>query len=121
MPETAEERKHARARGRKLERTCAKAMRGVVVGRSKVVKVEDEYVHINVGAPPDVLAPGKFSFECKNKPLPKGVAAAINQSARNAPAGYSPYVWWYDRENGMVYIMTTKAVFLDMHGPGGEV
>lgn len=122
MPETEQERKQARWRGRKLERDCAKAMRGVVVGRSKAVRVGDDFVQVNPGAPPDVLAPGGFSFECKNRPLPKSVEAAINQAARNAPAGYSPYVWWYakrsDGQRGEVYIMTTRAVFLDMHGPG---
>jgi len=120
MPETARERVQARYRGHNLEASCAKAMRGVVVGRSKAVKVGAEYVSINLGAPPDVLAPGGFSFECKNKKLPKVVAEAINQAVRNAPEGYSPYVWWYDKKNGTTYVMTTKYVFLDNHGPGGE-
>jgi len=122
--ETPKERKNARQRGNNAERACAKAMSGVVVGRSKAVKIGsrglESWVSVNCQQPPDVLAPGGFSFECKNTKLSRKVVKAVSQSVRNAPSGFEPYVWWYDRESDSTYIICTKRVFLDMHGKGGK-
>jgi len=110
------ERKQAKARGKQTEYACAKAMHGTVVGRSKAVKVGDTYVSVNCQRPPDVVAPGGFSFECKNTKFPKGVAAAAAQAERNAPAAHDGIVWWFDADTGTTYIVMTKAVFLDRMG-----
>lgn len=113
--------KQAQWRGKNCERQCAKDTEGVVVGRSKAVKLGDRYVQVNCQKPPDCLAPPFFSFECKNTKFPKSVAKAMSQAIANAPDGFVGYVWWYDKESRCTYIITTRRNFLDMHfSKGGE-
>lgn len=107
--------KRAQRRGKNCERQCAKDTDGVVAGRSKAVKVGDRYVQVNCQQPPDVLAPPFFSFECKNTKFPKSVAKAVSQAIANAPEGFAGYVYWYDKESRVTYIITTRRNFLDMH------
>ena len=118
--ETSEEVSHrvkrARQRGTNAERACAKATGGVVVGRSKAVKLGDKYVQVNCQQPPDVLSPPFFSFEVKNTPIPKKISKAMSQSIQNAPQGFTPEVWWYDRDTGETYVITIKPHWLDLHG-----
>lgn len=108
--------KQAQWRGKNCERQCAKDTDGVVVGRSKAVKLAPyRYVQVNCQQPPDVLAEPFFSFECKNTRFPKSVAKAMSQAIANAPDGFVGYVWWYDKESRCTYIITTRRNFLDMH------
>ena len=114
--EEKRKRKNARGRGKQTEYRCAKDMGGVVVGRSKAVRVGGEYVQVNCQQPPDVLAPPFFSFECKNRKFPKSVSKAMSQATANAPEGWDAYVWWYDKDSEVTYIITTRPVFLGQHG-----
>lgn len=107
--------KQAQWRGKNCERQCAKDTDGVVVGRSKAVKVGDRYVQVNCQQPPDVLAPPFFSFECKNTKFPKSVAKAMSQANHNAPDSFIGYVYWYDRESRCTYIITTLRNFQDVN------
>ena len=111
--------KMSRQRGRNAERACAKATGGVVVGRSKAVKLGDKYIQVNCQQPPDVLSPPFFSWECKNTPIPKKISKAMSQSIANCPKDFIPLVWWYDRDSGETYIIVTKPSWLDLHGKGG--
>ena len=110
------ERKQAKWRGKNTEYSCAKAMHGTVVGRSKVVQVGEDYVTVSCQRPPDVIAAGGFSFECKNTRFPKAVSKALSQAERNAPAGFDGFVWWYDSDTDSTYIVMSKRVFLDRLG-----
>lgn len=108
--------KKARGRGKQTEYRCAKDMGGVVIGRSKAVKVGSEYVQVNCQQPPDVLAPPCFAFECKNRKIAKSISKAMSQAIANAPKDWDAYVWWYDRESEVTYIICTRPTFLGMHG-----
>ena len=114
VKETSQRVKKAQQRGRNAEYQCAKDTHGVRVGRSKAVKVGDKYIQVNCQQPPEVLA-AFFSFECKNTKLAKSVVKAVSQSIRNAPEGFSPDVWWYNPEDGVTYIFTTRPILLDEH------
>lgn len=111
---TSQERKQARWRGKNEERACAKMTKGVVVGRSKAVKVDGQWYQTDCQKPPDIISP-PFSFEVKNKKLPKTVADAMSQAIRNAPTGLIGKVWWRDKESGVRYIIETVHDFIADH------
>jgi len=108
------EMKQRRWRGKNEERACSKMTKGVVVGRSKAVKVNDWWFQIDCTKPPDVIAP-PYSFEVKNKKFPKTVASAMAQAVKNCPQGLTPKLWWRDRETGARYIIELLPDFLGDH------
>ena len=112
---TPQARKQSRWRGKNEERTCSKMTKGVVVGRSKAVKVGDKFIQVNCQKPPDVLSPPYYSFEVKNKPFPKSVSDAMTQAVNNAPENMMPLVWWRDRDTGVRYIIQVVKDFMDEH------
>ena len=82
------EHKRAKQRGRNLERTIAKRVNGVVVGRSKAVKVQEQWIQVNPQKPPDVVNTWA-SFECKSrKTVPDWFRKGMHQAIRNAPDGH---------------------------------
>ena len=108
------ERKRARWRGSNFERRIAKKVHGVVVGRSKAVKVNDKWIQTNCQQPPDVVTEC-FSFECKYmKGLPKSELRAMSQAIRNAPEGLTPVSVRGDRDGNCIYSMT-EADWLAWH------
>ena len=112
--ERQSEQKRAKWRGSNFERATAKKVHGVVVGRSKAVKVGDKWIQTNCQQPPDVVTEC-FSFECKYmKELPKGELKAMSQSIRNAPDGLTPVSVLGDRQGNRVYLMT-EADWLAWH------
>jgi len=52
---TEQARKNSRKRGKNYEYRVAKKIKGLVVGRSKAIKVGDEYVEVDCQKPPDVV------------------------------------------------------------------
>ncbi len=109
------EQKRARWRGKYGERRIAKLVNGVVVGRSKTVKVGDQYVQVNPQQPPDVLTP-VFSIEVKYlKRLPATLNQAMAQSIRNAPSGKTPLTWFIGREDKSCLVVWTERDFLEWH------
>ena len=111
MPTT---QKLARWRGSNFERATAKKVHGVVVGRSKAVKVKDKYIQVNPQQPPDVVNEW-LSIECKyRKRLPQILLDPLSRAIRNAPEGLIPVVFAGDREGNRVIIMTERD-FLDLH------
>jgi hypothetical protein len=117
LSETA---KKAIKRGKNEEYACSKLTEGTRVGKSKMVRVGKEIVAIDLLSPPDILDPKKIAWECTNRPFPKNVVKKIDQSIRNAPAGFDPAVWWYDRESRATYIIMTKEVALRRLGYEGK-
>ena len=111
---TPQARKQSRWRGRNEERACAKMTKGVVVGRSKAVRVGDNFIQVNCQKPPDVVAP-PYSFEVKNRPFPKSVSDAMSQAISNCPAGLTPKLWWRDRDTGIRYLIEIVKDFIDDH------
>ena len=108
------ERKRARWRGSNFERSTAKKVHGVVVGRSKAVKVNDKWIQVNPQQPPDVVNEW-LSVECKyTKEMPRCITKPLSQSIRNAPDGLIPVVFIGDRQGDRVVIMTEHD-FLDLH------
>ena len=108
------QQKLARQRGSNFERRVAKLIHGVVVGRSKAVKVNEKYIQVNPQQPPDVVNEW-LSVECKYiKHLPKSVLKWITQAVRNSPTGQTPAVFAGDRDGNRVVIMTERD-FLDLH------
>ena len=107
--------KLAKWRGSNLERAIAKKVHGVVVGRSKAVKVKDKWIQINCQQPPDVVNEWA-SFECKSrKKLPKLLKDAMTQAIRNAPNGLIPHAILFDREDRNTYIVMMFHDWLDLH------
>ena len=106
--------KRAKWRGKNEERACSKLVKGVVVGRSKVVKVGDKYIQVNCQKPPDVVSP-PYSFEVKNKIMPKSLVKAMTQAVNNCPQGLTPKLWWRDRDSGVRYLIELVPDFLDDH------
>ena len=91
------EQKKAQKRGSWFESKIAKIFKGVRVGRSKAVKVFDEWTQVNCQKPPDVITP-KYSIECKYyKSLPKFLDKIVTQSVSNCPKGKIPLAVIGDR------------------------
>ena len=112
---TEPEQKRARWRGSNFERRVAKRVHGVVVGRSKAVKVNDKWIQVNPQQPPDVLNEW-LSVECKYyKRLPKWLIKVMTQAIHNAPEGLTPVAWLGDREDGSRFVIMTEHDFLDLH------
>lgn len=107
----------ARYRGKNFEYRVAKLVHGVVVGRSKAVKVgggnNDIFIEVNPQRPPDVITRW-LSVECKHTEIPATMLKAMQQSKDNAPSGLIPVVFWGDREKHNLVIMSEKD-FLEMH------
>jgi len=118
MPElTAQERKQSRWRGRNYERRVAKLIKGVVVGRSKAVKVQGKFIQINCQKPPDVVNVW-LSVECKYwAELPAWLDKVMTQAVKNCPKeqGLTAIAWVGDREAKTNYIIMTERDFLDLH------
>lgn len=112
--EKSKKGKQAKWRGSNEERACAKITKGVVVGRSKAVVVNDKWYKTDCQKPPDVLSP-PYSFEVKNRPFPKSISQAMTQAISNAPEGLTGKVWWRDRASGVRYIVEVLPDFIDDH------
>jgi len=105
----------ARWRGSNFERRVAKLIHGVVVGRSKAVKVGDKWVQVNPQQPPDVINEW-LSVECKYyKELPKWLIKLMTQAIRNAPTGLTPVAWIGDRTDRSRYVIMAEKDWLDLH------
>jgi hypothetical protein len=110
----ASTQKQARWRGSNFERRVGKLIHGVVVGRSKAVKVGEKWIQTDCQRPPDVVNEW-LSVECKYmKALPKCMTEPLTQAIRNAPDGLIPAVFAGDRQGNRVVIMTEND-FLDLH------
>ena len=109
------ERKRARWRGSNFERRIAKLIHGVVVGRSKAIKVGDKWIQTNCQQPPDVVNQW-LSVECKYyKRLPKWLIKIMTQAIHNAPNGLTPVAWVGDREDKSRFVIMAEHDFLDLH------
>jgi len=115
MPElTSQERKRSRWRGKAYERRVAKLIKGVVVGRSKAVKVGDTWISTNCQRPPDVVNT-VFSVECKYwATLPVWLDKVMRQARQNAPEGLTPVAWVGDREAQSNFVIMTEGDFLEL-------
>jgi len=108
------DRKRARWRGKNYERRVAKLIKGIVVGRSKAVKVQDKWIQINCQKPPDVVNVW-LSVECKYwKELPVWLDKIMTQAVRNAPASLTPVGWVGDREAKVNYVILLERDFVDL-------
>jgi len=109
--------KRARGRGRYGERRLAKKVGGVIVGRSKAVKLPSgKYIQINCQKPPDVVTE-VFSFESKwLGAVPKSLQKVMTQAISNSPTGLTPVAVIGDREGRVVYYIMTEQDWLDFHG-----
>ena len=113
MELTTQERKQSRWRGHNYERRVARLIKGVVVGRSKAVKVSDKFVQVNCQRPPDVVN-AWLSVECKHwKSLPVWLDKVMGQAIHNAPQGLTPIAWVGDREAKANYVIMHERDFLD--------
>ena len=109
------DQKRARWRGKNLEYSVAKDVKGEVVGRSKSVKVGDKFIQVNPQQPPDVVNEWA-SFECKSrKSLPKWFRKGMSQAIHNAPDGFPSYMVVYDREDRAKYVIERFDQWLDWH------
>lgn len=107
------QRKRARWRGKNYERRVSKLIKGVVVGRSKAVKVQDKFIQIDCQRPPDVVNLW-LSVECKYwKELPVWLDKVMTQAVKNAPTGLTPVGWVGDREARVNYVILTERDFLE--------
>lgn len=114
----------SRERGGYGERRLAKKVGGVVVGKSKAVKLADgvswngeKFVQVDVKCPPDVIAP-PFCYESKwLKTTPKCLDKVMTQAVRNCPtsSGLIPVGVIANRENGNVFYVVTEHDWLDLH------
>lgn len=124
--ETSIRVKRSQWRGKYGERRLAKRVRGVVVGRSKAVKVSEStaedgvtsavhYIQIDCQKPPDVVTE-MFSFESKwLKSMPKFLDKVMGQAIRNCPTGLTPIAVIGDREQRVVFYIMTEKDFLELH------
>lgn len=111
---TQEDRKRAKWRGRNYERRVSKLIKGVVVGRSKAVKVGGKFVQIDCQHPPDVLNIW-LSVECKYwRTLPVWLDKVMTQAMKNCPGGQTPIAWVGDREARVNYVILLERDFLDL-------
>lgn len=106
-----------RSRGRYGEARLAKKVGGVVVGRSKVVKLPSgKYQSIDIQHPIDVVT-DMFGFESKwLKTVPKNISKVMSQAVTNCPEGLTPVAVIGDREQHTVYYVMTEKDWLALHG-----
>jgi len=116
---TKQDRKRSRYRGKNYEYRVAKKIKGVVVGRSKAVKVGDIHIDVNPQKPPDVIN-SWLSIECKHlKTLPVWLEKVMAQAVSNAPDGYLvPVAWVGDKESNYV-IMREEDFMANFVGENG--
>jgi len=96
MKEVSEQKK-AQGRGKWFELKIAKLFKGVRVGRSKAVKVFDQWTQVNCQRPPDVITL-KYAIECKyHKRLPVFLDKLVTQMVTNCPNGKIPLAVIGDR------------------------
>ena len=111
----SQEMKRRRGRGRYGEQRLAKKVGGVVVGRSKAVKVGDKWIKTDCQKPPDVVTE-VFSFESKwLKNVPAMLHKVMSQAVSNAPKDLTPVGVIGDREQHIVYYIMCETDFLDWH------
>ena len=107
--------KRAKWRGNNYERRVAKLVHGIVVGRSKAVKVNDKWIQVNCQQPPDVVNEW-LSVECKYlKTLPVWLDKVMTQAIRNAPDGLIPAAFVGGREDNSRFVIMVERDFLDLH------
>ena len=108
--------KQAQWRGKNAERRLAKKVGGVVVGRSKAIKLESgKVVLINCQKPPDVVT-DMFAFESKSwKEIPKSVEKLMTQATANCPEGLIPVGVIYDRAGRLAYYIMNELDFIELH------
>ena len=120
MSEVSQRNKRNRYRGKNFERRIAKLIFGVVVGRSKAVKVEsphlgEQYVPIDPQHPPDVVNTW-LSVEAKYyTTLPIWLTKLMAQAERNCPRGLTWVGWVGDREERNRFVVMREQDFLDLH------
>jgi len=108
------QRKQARWRGKNYERRVARLIKGVVVGRSKAVKIQGKFIQTNCQKPPDVVNLW-LSVECKYwKELPVWLDKIMTQAVRNGPEGLTPVAWVGDREAKTNYVILLERDFVDL-------
>ncbi len=119
---TASVQQRARFRGSNYERRIAKKAGGVVVGRSKAVKVGDKYIEVDPQHPPDVLSPF-LAIECKHfKDLPVWLTEIMNQAVTNADrTNRIPVAWLGDARCKNNYVIIRESDWIDLHGPVKEI
>jgi len=109
------EMKRRRGRGRYGEQRLAKKVGGVIVGRSKAVKVGDKWIKTDCQKPPDVVTE-VFSFESKwLKNVPAMLHKVMSQAVSNAPKDLTPVGVIGDREQHIVYYIMTEHDWLEWH------
>lgn len=120
--EASRSSRNNRQRGRYGERRLAGKVCGVVVGRSKVVKLpvgvttesSEKYIQIDIKHPPDVVD-GRFAYESKwLKEAPAMIRKVMAQAVRNAPQGLMPVGVIGDRESREVFYILTERDFLEL-------
>jgi len=120
MNEASQRNKRNRYRGKNFELRVAKLIHGVVVGRSKAVKIEsptflEQYISIDPQHPPDVVN-NWLSVECKYyTELPVWLTKLMAQTKRNCPDGLTPVGWVGDRGERNRYVIMFEQDFLDLH------
>jgi len=109
------ERKRAKWRGKNYGRRVAHLIKGVVVGRSKAVKIQGKFfIQVNCQQPPDVVNVW-LSVECKYwKELPVWLDKVMTQAVKNAPSSLTPVAWVGDREASVNYIIMLERDFIDL-------
>jgi hypothetical protein len=102
-------------RSRNHERRVAKLIKGVVVGRSKAVQVDGQWIKVNTTRPPDVVT-SWLSVESKcYKQLPRWLLKIMTQAIRNAPDDLLPVAWVTDREDRSHFVIMREEDFLEWH------
>lgn len=121
MKTTAEEMvtlrvRRSRGRGRYGEARLAKKVNGVVVGRSKWVKLPSgKTLQINCQKPPDCVT-DCFAFESKwLQETPKKLDKWMTQAVANCPKGLTPVLVVGNRDQKVVYYIMTEKDWLDWH------
>lgn len=114
--EKSREMKRRRGRGRYGEARLAKKVGGVVVGRSKAVKVGGKWIKTDCQKPPDVVTE-VFSFESKwLKNVPAMLHSVMMQAVSNAPKDLTPVGVIGDREQHIVYYIMCEKDWISWHG-----
>lgn len=108
--------RRSRGRGHYGEARLAKRVGGVVVGRSKAVRLPSgKWQSIDIQHPPDVVTE-LFSFESKwLVRVPTNISKVMIQAVRNAPEGLVPVGVIGDRGNRTVFYILMESDFLDLH------
>jgi hypothetical protein len=114
--EVSTRNKRSRGRGRYGEARWAKKTGGVVVGRSKAVKLPSgKWIQVNCQKPPDVVD-DLFSYENKHyKNLPAWLEKVMTQATSNCPEGLIPVAHVGDRECRTYYCIIPEKDWLDLH------